>query len=135
MANKYNIKQDYPILKAVCISTIIGIAAFAVLLPMFAAIIAALNLNVSSAGPLASLCIGAGSFVSGFWASKKIKNRGILIGAVCGAVMFTLLKLVALIINPLGFTLITLIHFAIIVICGCIGGVLGVNSTNKRKIV
>lgn len=135
MDNNFNIKNEHSNYKNILFSVLIGIAVFSLLLPLFALIVTLLDLDISSTGPLSSICIGISSAISGYICAKKIKVKGLLYGSVCGLIIFLILKTIALIINPSSITIITLIHLVIIVLFGCIGGIWGVNSTNKRKII
>lgn len=135
MENKYNIKNENSIYKTIFVSILIGTIVFVILLPLFALIVTLLDLDISSTGPLASICIGISSAISGYIAARKIKRKGIVIGGLCGLIIFFLIKLISLLINSSGITLITFIHLIIIVLSGCIGGIIGVNSGEKRKII
>lgn len=135
MDNNFNVKNGNSLYKNIASSVLIGLIVFAVLLPLFALVVTLLDLNISSTGPLASICIGISSAASGFIAAKKNNSKGLLLGSICGFIIFAIVKIIALLINPAGITLITLIHLTIIMLAGCIGGILGVNSNNKRKII
>lgn len=73
------------------------------------------------------------SFYCGYSAGRKIKENGIMFGALSGCCFFLMCLLIALCMQP-HFNLDTLYKFIISIISGAIGGVLGVNKRNKKKL-
>lgn len=83
----------------------------------------------------ATLSLGVGCLVSSFFASKKIGQKGYIIGAVIGAVSFIIVTLIGLMASKDIFTLNTLFRLIILMLSSLIGGVLGVNNKGNQKYI
>jgi putative membrane protein (TIGR04086 family) len=77
--------------------------------------------------PLAITAAAIGAFLAGLTAAAIAKQNGLLLGAVCGLVLFLLILLagVARYAGVNGGN--AVLKLAILLLCGSIGGVLGVN--------
>lgn len=120
------------------INVLIGaaIAAGVILLTMLiaAAIMVLLDINIMYASPISSVCAAIGTFCGAYYAARKNKSKGIVNGLMIAAIIYVLVGVVALFMDS-NFTVMSLIHLAVIVLSGCIGGIMGVNKSEKRKIV
>lgn len=114
------------------IAVLSGFALNFILMLVFAAVSVVADLGESFAAPFTSLSAAAGSLVSAFIASKKIKSRGLINGLICGGSMFAVIMCVSLAISDGGITLNTLFNFIIIILSALIGGVWGVNGRKKK---
>lgn len=75
------------------------------------------------------LCIG----ICGFREAKRIGTNGLLSGAVCGLVYAVILFLIGCIAKgEASFGTATVLTAGICVMCGAIGGIIGVNSGRRR---
>ena len=81
--------------------------------------------------PLATVAAAIGAFVGGLTTAKIARQQGLLLGALCGALLYALIFLTGL--THLGYTQATevLIKWAILIACGAVGGVIGVNLRRK----
>lgn len=129
---KYNFAEKMVIY---AISVIGGIILIAVSLFGAAALCLATDMSENYSTLFAAFCLGAGSMLSGFLSSKKIRYSGMLNGIVCGFIIYLIVFIFSLFLSENGFTIISLSHFLISVISAAIGGILGVNSSHKRKII
>ena len=116
---------------------IMGIA-IALITTLIVMILEALVMSVTDmpdtlAAPLSSIALSIGVFLGGFFVSQKTKEKGMLQGGALGIASFLIITLISLIVDSSGVSLITLIHAAVTLLSGCIGGILGVNTGNKRK--
>lgn len=77
-----------------------------------------------------ALCVGA--YFGGFISAKKRRRNGLFMGILCGLFMF----LVILIIGSFFLKAITglspSLKFTLTLVCGGIGGIVGVNSKHSR---
>ncbi len=114
----------------------VAVAAGVILLVMLiaAALMVLLDINVMYASPISSVCAAIGTFCGAYLAARKNKSKGIVNGLLVAAIIYVLISIVALILDD-NFTVMSLIHLAVIVLSGCIGGIMGVNKNEKRKIV
>lgn len=129
---KYNLAEKMVIY---AISIIGGILLITVALLAAAALCLATDMAESFSTLVAGMCLGLGAMFSGFLASKKIKYSGLINGMFCGFIIYLLVFLFSLFLSENGFTIISLSHFLISVVASAIGGILGVNASQKRRIV
>ena len=73
-----------------------------------------------------SLC--AGSFTAGFVAAKRRRCKGLLIGLACGIAMYLVTFLIGLLLLQSFAAAGTFSKLIFMVLCSCIGGVVGVNT-------
>lgn len=129
---KYNMSEKWVIY---LISSIIGIFVLVCSLLAFAAVCLYADLVESFSSPLASVSAGLGAFAAGFLSSKKIGSGGIINGAMCALLIFALILIVSAIIMPQTISVMSLYHGIIMILSGAIGGIIGANTSSKRKII
>lgn len=115
--------------------SLLGMGFIIILLCIFALIMSLGIIPVNLAPLLASVGVAIGGFLGGLFAAKKSGKNGIFVGAVSGIFLFTLFSIFSLIVYKTAPGSSTLIRAIIFIISASIGGILGVSSTNKRKIV
>ena len=77
-----------------------------------------------------ALCIGA--YVGGYVGAKKNRRNGLLLGIMCGAVIFIILFLLSVIFARSTEGLSGGAKLFLVMLCGSIGGIVGVNSKSSR---
>jgi len=92
-------------------------------------------LPTASATVVSSISVAIGSFLSGFFAAKRLTKNGLIIGAICGFLLFILFTLIGVAAFGSAPGASTLIRLLIFVTSGAIGGIIGVGNADKRKIV
>ncbi len=102
---------------------------------IFAAVMYFLEGGYEFSPLFATISVGIGSLITSFFASKKIGQKGFLVGAVIGAVVFFIITLVGLMSSKDIFSLNTLFRLIIIMLASIIGGVLGVNNNSNQKYI
>lgn len=114
-------------LRPVCIGAFVGAIGCLLVLLLMAAVLAAVDVPKAAITPLAVAAAAFGALIGGIVAAKMAREKGLLLGAACGLVLF-LIVLVA------GFAVLKEIRGSYVVIkllvlvgCGAVGGVLGVN--------
>lgn len=123
------------LLKPVLVGGIFGLASILVLLVITALILSTGIFSLELCSLFASFCVAIGSFLGGMIAAKKTGKKGFAAGGLTGLVLliiFSLISLIAFKTTPTGATLVRSIIF---LLGGIIGGILGVGSEGKRKIV
>ena len=98
-----------------------------------AAVMAAVSVPTGAVTPMALVAAAAGALVGGLAAARLSRERGLLYGAGSGVLLF-------LLIMAAGFTLVpevsgSMLAFklALMVGCGALGGILGVNMKRRRR--
>lgn len=92
------------------------------------------NAQASFVSTLASLTLGIGSFFGSFIASKIKKSNGLINGLTISGCFFALIFIISLILGGKAFGILSLLHAAIMLLSGGIGGICGVN-TKKKQII
>lgn len=133
--NKFFENRDYPIYKPIIIGIIAGSIATAVVLLIMALILTLWDFSPDAAVPMSSIALAIGSFTAGILASKLYRRKGLLLGLLTGLFLFMIITLISLAVSKTGFSLFTLIRFFIIVLSSVIGGIMGVNTGNRKKII
>ena len=114
-------------LTAVALGSAAGIAVLVGAISLFALVLSLGGLTADAAPvfSVAALCVGA--FACGFFVSRKLREKGLLMGAVSGIWMFLLFCIIGLLFGKT--QLCTPMFFRVIIsaVCAAIGGVVGVN--------
>jgi len=113
-------------------AAVLGAVFSAILLLLFSFSLSKNDIPLEIVNPFSAFLIAAASLCSGYLAAKKIKQRGMAVGATCGTVIFLLVSLISLM-NSFEIGILALIKFGVSVLSGAIGGILGVNTKRKRK--
>ena len=103
-----------------------AIACFLMLL-IFSAILSISSASSSIAKPIATAVLFLSAFICGYISSRILKEKGILIGAVSGAIYFLLYAIIGLIFGSKSLQAAVSLKFIIAVVSSAIGGVIGVN--------
>ncbi len=115
-----------------------GIVGFAVILIMFVIMALILSTGIFSLEAstlLASVSVAIGSFFAGLISAKKSGKNGLLTGAITGSFLFLIFTVISLLVFKSSPTAATLVRLILFVIGSSIGGIIGVGSSDKRKIV
>ncbi len=109
----------------------VGAVVCTALLMIAAAIMTAVTVPSSAVTPIAMVIAALAACVGGWVTARISRERGLLFGAVCGLVLFLLITAIGLsAFQEIGGSAL-LIKAALMIGCGALGGVLGVNT--KRK--
>ncbi len=109
-----------------------GLLATTVVLLLFSFLMCKKDVPFVLLNPFSAGLLMLGSFISGYLAARRIRERGMMIGALCGLIIFLLL-LLASFMSKFDVGLAALIKLAIALVSGAIGGIIGVNAKSKRK--
>lgn len=130
-----NINSDGKGFKNYIKSFIIGILVTAAMIMLFALVMYFFETGYKYAPVFATVSVAAGSFAAAFFAARKNASKGLLTGLIVGGITFIVITLISLIINRGGLTSNTLFHLIIIMLASMIGGILGVNRSNRHKYI
>ena len=113
------------IIKGVGISIIFTL----ICLTIFSALLTYTNLSESLIQPVVISVTGISIFVGSFFATRKIKKNGIIKGIAVGLIYIFLIYIISSVVNNANFELNTgsIVMMAIGILCGAIGGIIGVN--------
>lgn len=77
---------------------------------------------------------GLGALVGGFVSAKLKRGAGLIVGLITGFAVFIILTAAALINSSSPLSVLSLIRFAVMLLGGAAGGILGVREKTKIKI-
>ncbi len=77
-----------------------------------------------------SLCIG--SYFGGYISSKKRRQNGLAMGLLCGVSIYLIVFIAGVIFAKVSVSAGFITKLIMVISCGAIGGVIGVNSKKKR---
>lgn len=105
----------------------VGLVVGTLLLMLTAKLVQSAEIPLSALAPLAVIAVGIGCFLAGLVAALVAKERGLLLGAMCGTLTYLLLLLVGLFRFGGVAGGYALIKWAVLTVCGAGGGLVGVN--------
>ena len=117
-------------LKTVLISYILSVAL------LFAtALVATFNpLSDTTISITVNIITAFGVFLCGFLSGRHFNNKGIIYGALCGILYSILLCLIGnLASQNIGFSSAAITALSIGVICGAVGGIVGINTKHQQR--
>lgn len=106
----------------------VGTLCAAVLIFAMAAVLAIGNMPTALIIPLVTAALVFGGFAAGIAAAKLSKSRGMVCGAIAGALFFLLVWASGGIIGEAAFGAITAIKAGIMILAAAFGGIIGVNK-------
>lgn len=130
-----NINSDGKGFKNYIKSFIIEILVTAAMIMLFALVMYFFETGYKYAAVFATVSVAAGSFAAAFFTARKNASKGLLTGLIVGGITFIVITLISLIINHGGLTSNTLFHLIIIMLASMIGGIVGVNRSNRHKYI
>ena len=107
----------------------ISIAFTLICLTIFSALLTYTNLSESLIQPVVISVTGISILVGSFFATRKVGKNGIIKGVLVGLIYILLIYIVSSVINGGNFALTigSIIMILIGILCGAIGGIIGVN--------
>lgn len=118
-------------LRPLLIGTGIGIVVGVLLLLAAAAVMASTQVPAAAVTPVALAAIAAAAFAGGFTAARLLRERGLLIGAACGLLIFLIVAIAGFSVDQAVQGTLLFLKLGLTVGFGALGGILGVNV--KRK--
>lgn len=118
--------------KCVMFSCLFGIAVMLALFLVSHFVVMSASVPLRVIEPIILVIGIIGSFVSGYISSRLIKKNGLLVGALCGLIIFLVMAISNFTVTG-EMGILMLIKFIAIVCSASIGGIIGVNKRKKRK--
>lgn len=128
-------KEDTAIVKNIARPILIGAGVGALccllVLLVMAAVLAAKDIPQTAVTPMAVVAGAFGSFIAGLVAARIARTKGLMFGSATGLLLYLIIMLA-------GFAVLkdirgayALVKMAILIGCGAVGGVIGVNMKKK----
>lgn len=126
-------EQKAPI-RIILIGIGIAVAVMLLLMCVICAVISLTSIFPYSVLPYILLIADAvGAFCGTYFSAAVIRNRGLIIGAIGGFVLF-IIHFIAGLSTGETITLLTLLRFIVLMVFGAAGGIAGVNKKEKIRI-
>lgn len=119
------------IVRPVAVGGGVGVLSCVVLLLIAATVMASCGLPQATVTPIAVVILAISTFLGGFTASRITRERGLLYGLGCGALLFLITAVSGLGVEGAVRGTMLFLKLAVSLGCGAIGGVIGVNV--KRR--
>ena len=110
------------------LAVLAGLAVVLLLLLLFSLLISNIDASEELVAAMGCVSLCAGSFTAGFVAAKRRRCKGLLIGLACGIAMYLVTFLIGLLLLQSFAAAGTFSKLMFMVLCSCIGGVVGVNT-------
>jgi len=120
---------DKPMWKPIIIGVLSSALIIAILLCLSAVV-----LNLTPSVPygiidyLTTAIAGIGVLIGSYIASAIMKSRGLIIGLLCAFIILAIIIAIGLSDGKNDVSIMTAIRSAVLLICGAVGGILGVNK-------
>jgi len=121
-------------IRPVLISVLAGAVVCVILLVLFAFVLSAQNIPQALVSPMATVAVSIGGLASGYICAKMMRENGLVYGLLCGGLLAVLLLLGSFGIGDNGLGVPALFKIIFILLCGMLGGVLGVNTRKRRRV-
>ena len=119
------------LLRPVIVGAVIGALCCTAILLLMAAVMAAQDIPRSAVTPMAIVAAAVGAFIGGFVSARIAKERGLLFGAASGLLLYALVAITGLIFLKEVRGIYLLIKAAVMIGCGAVGGIIGVNLRKR----
>ncbi len=133
IADKRDEQKNIRLAKPVLVGTGVVMVTLLLLSVLLSVLFSSAGISSSVFTPAAVFMLVLASFIGSIFAARLSKAKGLPVGIAVGITVSVILFLLNLIFlhNGLGWFL--LAKLALILVSGAIGGIIGVNFTNKRK--
>ena len=134
MFSKKELPTGYGFLLNCVLGAAIGALCTVAVLFLLSVLVVVADISDTYSSPIASVGVSVGCFVGAYIGAAKNGEKGLFTGGIVGLITYIILTLIGLIMGN-SFTLITLLHFIIIMLASLCGGGVGVNKRETHKIV
>lgn len=120
-------------LKKLLFGLLIGLVSSLVIILIFSIVMTMKDIPQGFVPTLSAIAVAVGGLAGGFTCAKLMKKSGLVVGIISGIILYAVLLLTGLAFGSKGVDLSTLIKLVIAVVCGGMGGIMGVNTRKSRK--
>lgn len=110
----------------------VGALVLLLTLSLFSIIIVKSDYSVKSLPIMTIVCCIMSTYIGGYWSSKFIKKRGLVVGIFTSVPLIILVIILATIANAGNLNYFMIINIILMLIFGAIGGIMSVNKSPKR---
>lgn len=121
------------LLKPLAFGTVAGVVVTAAILMLFSLLLSSNSLPQGILTPMAIAALCMGSFAGGGVSAKLTGERGLLMGAGTGLLLFLVLLIAGSAVQLVGLDALLFLRLTLMVISASLGGVIGVNLKKRRR--
>ena len=114
------------------LAVVAGLAVTLLFFLLFSLLISNIDAPDGLVQAMACLALCAGSFTAGFVAARRRRRKGLLVGLCCGIAMHFVVFLIGLLLLQSFAAAGTFAKLIFMILCSCIGGVVGVNCRCRK---
>ncbi len=133
IADKREEQKNIRLAKPVMVGTGVVMATLLLLSVLLSVLFSSAGISASVFTPAAVFMLVLASFIGSIFAARLSKAKGLPVGIAVGITVSVILFILNLIFLHNGFGWFLLAKLALILVSGAIGGIIGVNFSNKRK--
>ncbi len=126
--------SKYNLLKPLIVGLIVSVVFSLIFMLVFALAATSLDVNENTILIFSIISMSLGGFTGGLASAKILKQKGFLVGAINGVVFFFLITFISFAVSQAPVSAVSLIKLITFVLSSVLGGIIGVNTTKKRKI-
>lgn len=113
-------------------SSLMGFVIVFLCVLFFAFLITKINATDKIISVMSGIALCVGAYTGGFISAKKRKKNGLLMGVLCGLFMFLIILIIGSVFVKAVSGCSPSVKLILTLICGGVGGIVGVNSKNSR---
>lgn len=98
----------------------------------FAFVLSRINAPAVLVSVLATIALGIGGYFGGYLCARKRHKNGMMLGVICGIIIFMVILLIGAVFAKAALGLGSAGKLMLTMICGAVGGVVGVNTKKHR---
>lgn len=114
----------------IILSTMLGFVIILLSASICALILTFIDVPIKIVSIFSCICLGIGSYFSGYFSTIKRQKSGILSGSICGFIIFLTITVLGIILNIHIDIIYKLSKFILCIVCGQIGGIKSANCHN-----
>ena len=134
MKNSTTEQKNIKLARPALIGTGAAVIMLLILSLLFAVLFSATGISASVFTPAAVAMLVLAALLGGIFSARVAKAKGLPVGLATGIVLAVLILMLNIIILHNGFGWFLLAKIVLIVLSATIGGIIGVNIMNKRKL-
>lgn len=134
MSRRSRILSNYKSTRLYCaaVSSLFGLLMIFVCLLGFSVIITKINAPDALVTVLSTIALCIGGYCGGYMSARKRRKNGLFMGVISGIVIFMIIVIIGTIFANTALSLSAGGKLILTMICGAVGGIIGVNTKHKR---
>lgn len=113
-------------------SALFGIAVIFACLMGFAFVLSRINAPALLVSAFSTAALGLGTYCGGYICARKRRRSGMAMGVLCGVIIFMIVLIIGTLFAKAALGIGAGGKLVLAVVCGAVGGVVGVNTKSKR---